>query len=135
MSKTRENKSESSAEGLRVLNKAKTSGLLTALMLQLQKDYGRAGLDFPISESQLLIGEVPVIFTNVKEDIYVLLMEHFDQYLNLMYAVDIPEREFQRVDPADAVEAAEQLSVIILKREWQKIQWRRSYPGSGSAQK
>jgi hypothetical protein len=104
-------------------------------MLQLQKDYGRAGLDFPISESQLLTGEVPIIFTNLKEDIYVLLMEHFDQYLNLMYAVDIPEREFQRVDPADAVEAAHQLSGLILKREWQKIQWRRSSPGSGPAQK
>ena len=104
-------------------------------MLQVQKDYERAGLDFPISESQLLTEDVTVIFTNLKEDIYLLLMEHFDQYLNLLYTVDIPEREFQGIDPADTVEASHQLSGLILKREWQKIQWRRSSPGSGSAQK
>lgn len=135
MSNSLGNGAEGRVEGLEVLSKAKTSGLLSPLMLQLQKDYGRAGLDFPISESKLLKEDLPIIFTNLKEDIYVLLMEHFDQYLNLMYAVDIPEREFQGIDPADTVEAAHQLSGLILKREWQKIQWRRSSPGSGSAQK
>ena len=104
-------------------------------MLQLQKDYGRAGLDFPIPEKHLLAEDIPEIFSTLKEGIYRLLMEYFDQYLNLMYAVDIPEREFQGIDPADTVEASHQLSGLILKREWQKIQWRRSSPGSGSAQK
>ena len=135
MSKTRGLGAEASAEGLQVLSKAKALGLLSPLMLQLQKDFVRAGLDFPIPEGHLLAEDLTEIFSTLKEAIYLLLMEHFDQYLNLMYAVDLPERNFQGIDPTDAVEAAHQISGLILKREWQKIQWRRSYPGSGSAQK
>ena len=135
MSNTRGHAAEGSAEGLRVLHQARNSGLLDSLMLQLQKDYGRAGLDFPILEKYLLEEDVAEIFTSLKEGVYLLLMEHFDPYLNLMYAVDIPEREFQGIDSRDAVEAADQLSGLILKREWQKIQWRRNYPGSDSDQK
>jgi len=126
---------EGRAEGLQVLQQARSYGLFAPLMLQLQKDYGRAGLDFPIPEKHLLAEDVTGIFSTLKEGIYLLLMEHFDQYLNLMYAVDVPERDFQGIVPADAVEAAHELSGLILKREWQKIQWRRSYPGSDSAQK
>jgi hypothetical protein len=126
---------EGSAEGLQVLQQARTSGLLHSLMAQLQKDYSRAGLDFPILEKYLLTEDVPEIFASLKEGVYLLLMEHFEQYLNLMYAVDLPERDFQGIDPGDAVEAADQLSGLILNREWQKIQWRRNYPGSGPDQK
>lgn len=135
MSNTGDHAAEGSAEGLQVLQQARNSRLLGSLMLQLQKDYGRAGLDFPILEKYLLAEDVPEIFASLKEGVYRLLMEHFDQYLNLMYAVDLPEREFQGIDPGDAVEAAHQLTGLILKREWQKIQWRRNYPGSDPDQK
>ncbi|MGB5654757.1 MAG: hypothetical protein WBM56_13095 [Robiginitalea sp.] len=135
MSGTREIGAEGTGEGLQVLSKAQASGLLPSLMLQLQKDYGRAGLEFPIPQEHIRAAEPTEIFSSLKEGVYLLLMEHFDQYLNLMYAVDLPERYFQGIDPRDAVEAAHQLSGLILKREWQKIQWRRSYPGSDSAQK
>lgn len=135
MSNAGGHETEGSAGGLQVLQQARNSGLLDILILQLQKDYGRAGLDFSIPEKYLLAEDIPEIFSTFKESIYLLLMEHFDQYLNLMYAVDLPERDFQGIDPADAVEAAHQLSGLILKREWQKIQWRRNYPGSDSDQK
>jgi len=135
LSNTRGLGAEGSAGGLQVLHKARSSGLLHSLMLQLQKDYGRAGLDFPILEKYLRTEDVAEIFASLKEGVYLLLMEHFDQYLNLMYAVDLPEREFQGIDPGDAVEAADQLSGMILKREWQKIQWRRNYPGPDPDQK
>lgn len=135
MSNTGGHTAEGSTEGLRVLHQARNSGLLHSLMLQLQKDYGRAGLDFPIPEKYLLSEDVPEIFSTLKEGIYMLLMEHFDQYLNLMYTVDLPERDFQGIDPGDAVEAADQISGLILKREWQKIRWRRGYPGADSHQK
>lgn len=135
MSNTGDQAAEGSAGGLQVLHQARDAGVLHSLMRQLQKDYVRAGLDFPILEKYLLEKDVPGIFASLKEGVYLLLMEHFDQYLNLMYAVDLPERDFQGIDPRDAVEAAQQLSGLILKREWQKIQWRRKYPGSDSDQK
>jgi hypothetical protein len=129
------NEAEESAKGLKVLEQAHASGLLNSLMLQLKKDFGRAGVDFPIPEKYLHSADVGQIFSTLKEGIYLLLMEHFDQYLNLMYTVDLPERDFQGIDPRDAVEAAEQISGLILKREWEKIRWRRGYPGAGSNQK
>ena len=51
-------------------------------------------------------------------------MERFDQYLNLMYAIDVPEREFKGINVTDAVEVATQVTFLLLRREWKKIEFR-----------
>ena len=51
-------------------------------------------------------------------------MERFDLYLNLMYAADVPEREFKGVQVTDAVDVATQVTFLLLKREWKKIEFR-----------
>lgn len=119
---------EGNAVGMQVLLRAQTSGLLSGLLLQLQKDYRRAGLDYPIPERQVQEEDLAGIFAALKEDVYLLLMEHFEHYLNLMYAMDIPEREFREIQATDTVEVAHEVSSVILKREWQKIQWRGHSP-------
>ena len=54
-------------------------------------------------------------------------MEHFAEYLNLLYIVDVPEREFQYIEVTDAVEVADQVTFLILKREYQKVWYRNKY--------
>lgn len=100
-------------------------GLYQALLLQLKKDYERANLHFflpvgegrePVSPGELLQG--------LRESLYLLQMERFDQYLNLMYAADVPEREFRSLSATDPVEAATEVAWLLLRREWQKVSLR-----------
>ena len=107
-----------------LLDYARKSGRLSLLLSQLQKDYERANIPFPLKQEQTGDGEIGEVLQSLRESLYMLLMEHFDQYLNLMYAADVPEREFRAVQVTDVVEVASQVSFILLKREWKKIEFR-----------
>ena len=107
-----------------LLDYARKSGRLSLLLSQLQKDYERANIPFPLKQEQTGDGEIGEVLQSLRESLYMLLMEHFDQYLNLMYAADVPEREFRAVELTDAVEVASQVTFILLKREWKKIEFR-----------
>ena len=107
-----------------LLQKARNSGKLDLLLSQLQKDFGRANVSFPLQIPEAVEWDPAEILQALRESLYVLLMEHFDRYLNLMYAADIPEREFKSVQGTDAVEVATQVATVLLKREWKKIELR-----------
>jgi hypothetical protein len=107
-----------------LLDYAVKSGRLKLLLSQLQKDYERANISFPLLGA---IGSEPDpsrILQDLRESLYFLLMERFDQYLNLMYAIDVPEREFKGINVTDAVEVATQVTFLLLRREWKKIEFR-----------
>ena len=55
------------------------------------------------------------------------MMEHFSEYLNLLYVVDVPESQFKQIEITDAVEVADQMTFLILKREYQKVWYRNKY--------
>ena len=114
-------------DALNILNRAKERNLLTALLLQLRKDYHRINLTFPLAEAEVSQLTSAGIFQRLRENLYYLLMEHFDAYLNLMYTVDVPEREFKHIEPTDAVEVAGQVCYLVLRREWEKIELRTRY--------
>ena len=107
-----------------LLEYARESGRLDLLYSQLKKDFERANVSFPSQIFEAAEPDSRELFQALRESLYVLLMENFDQYLNLMYAVDVPEREFKSVQGADAVEVATQVTFILLKREWKKIEYR-----------
>ena len=111
-------------DGPDLLEYARKSGRLFPLLSQLKKDYERANVPFPIQQTQTGDLNTGEILQSLRESLYLLLMERFDQYLNLMYAADVPEREFRAVEATDAVEVASQVTFILLKREWKKIEYR-----------
>ena len=87
---------------------------------QISKDFNRAGIE-------LNLGEHPspdVVFQVVKEEVYKLLLEDFDSFLNLMYLVDVPESAFGATGPRDRVDLAVLSSEKLLEREWEKLKWR-----------
>jgi len=114
-------------DALNILNNAKERNLLTALLLQLRKDYHRINLTFPLAEAEVSELTSAGIIQRLRENLYYLLMEHFDAYLNLMYTVDVPEREFEHIEPTDAVEVAGQVCYLVLRREWEKVELRTRY--------
>ena len=106
-----------------VLVYAKAKGLYEALVAQLKKDFTRVNLEIDLNKG---IGseELQVV---IREKLYFLLMERFTEYLNLMYAVDIPERVFKDLKITDTVDVAEQVMFLIFKRELQKVMLREKY--------
>ena len=121
-----------SPDSAELLEYARKSGHLPLLLSQLKKDYERANIPFPLRQGKKGDQSPGEILQSLRENLYLLLMERFDQYLNLMYAADVPEREFRAVQLTDAVEVASQVTFILLKREWKKIEFRSRQGGESS---
>ncbi len=67
------------------------------------------------------------LFTTLHEKVFRLLMEQFTVYLNLLYVVDVPERDFKNITATDTVEVARKVAFLILKRVWQKVWLKTNY--------
>ncbi len=98
-------------------------GLYQKLIAQLEKDFGLANVSVNLG-----LGILPDdLYASLHEKVYVLLMEQFTAYLNLLYVVDVPESAFKEIHATDVVEVAEQVSFLILKRELQKVWLKEKY--------
>ncbi|MGO4819856.1 MULTISPECIES: hypothetical protein [unclassified Flavobacterium] len=106
-----------------LLSEAESESLYLSLIEQINKDFNLAneGIDFPrsISPEELKI--------QLHEKIYRLIQYKFAEYLNLLYIIDVSESEIKKLDGSDLVMLAEQVSFLILKREWQKVWFRNKY--------
>ncbi|PKA97624.1 hypothetical protein B0O79_1292 [Flavobacteriaceae bacterium MAR_2009_75] len=108
-----------------LLQNAQENFLYDKLVFQIRKDFGLANIHIDIPDSIMpntLIG-------SLREKIYFLIMERFPEYLNLLYVIDVPEREFKKIQVTDVVEVAEQVSFLVLIREMQKVWFKKKYSG------
>jgi len=102
---------------LGILQTAQIEGLYHIMLRQVKKDFALAN-----TELKILDGPEPQEFKELlREKIYVLLLEKFQQYLNLLYVVDVSENEITKMNTLDAVDASAKACFLILKREWQKV--------------
>lgn len=123
-------------DGESLLEYAGDLGLRQQLLAQLEKDFLRAGLDRPfVARVDGKPLSDPAILESLRISVYRLLMERFEAYLNLMYAADVPESDFQDIRLDDSVVAATDISLILLRREWKKVWLRATYAGGGADQK
>ena len=106
-----------------LLEQAQTETLYLKLIEQINKDFNLAneGIDFPLSISP---DEIKI---QLHEKIYRMIQYKFAEYLNLLYIIDVSESEIKKLDGSDLVILAEQVSFLILKREWQKVWFRNNY--------
>lgn len=109
-----------SLELLEVIQKER---LYNQLLFQLKKDFELANV--PI---KLPLDVTPSELKSIlHEKIYFLIVERFQDYLNLLYVIDISEREIKNIAPSDAVDISAEVSFLLLKREWQKVWYRAKY--------
>jgi hypothetical protein len=103
-----------------LLSEAENENLYLKLIEQINKDFNLAneGIDFPMSTKP---NELKV---QLHEKIYRLIQYKFAEYLNLLYIIDVPEDQVKKLDGSDIVELSEQVSFLILKREWMKVCFR-----------
>lgn len=108
-----------------LLEEVQKERLYPALVQQLKKDFRRANIAFGFKgdPGAMELGRL------VHEKIYYLILERFQDYLNLLYIVDIPEGEVDGIAPGDAVDLSAQVSFLLLRREAQKVRYKARFGG------
>ena len=105
-----------------IIQISKTS-LYSSLVHQLQKDFTLIGLEIDITKF-----ENPLeLFNYLKEIVSNLLQNNFNDFLNLLYRIDIPEEKITQIIRNENLDIEFQISFLILKREWQKVWFKTFY--------
>lgn len=91
---------------------------------QVQKDFESCGLEFQIANQEVLPYEG--LLASVKEQVDALIQRHSGAFQNLLYRVDIPERNFIQLQQTSN-DFLHDLSRLILEREFMKVVTRKMY--------
>ena len=102
---------------------AHSVGLYKRLVKQLNKDFLLANIDLDFAESIKPLD----LKKQLHEVTFRLIQEKFADYLNLLYIIDVPEKQVRQLDGSDVVKLSEEVSFLILLREWQKVWYRHQY--------
>lgn len=106
-----------------LIEEANQFGLYQKLIQQINKDFLLANVDLDFHEA--------ILPTSLKlllhETVYNLIQEKFTSYLNLLYIIDVPEKQIKTLDGSDTLKLAEEVTFLILKREWQKVWYKSQY--------
>jgi len=106
-----------------LLSTAQKENLYTKLVEQINKDFTLANEAVDFAE-----GTTPInLKLGVQDKVYRLIQHKFAEYLNLLYIIDVSEKEIKSLDGSDIIELSEQVAFLILKREWQKVWFRNKY--------
>ena len=97
--------------------------LYSKLILQLNKDLALANINLEFS-SDVLPTSLKLL---LHEKVYQLIQEKFMDYLNLLYIVDVSEEKIKQLDGNDTIQLSENVTFLILKREWQKVYYRKKF--------
>lgn len=103
-----------------LITEANQLNLYNKLVLQLNKDFLLANIDLDFHED-ILPTSLKLI---LHETIFNLIQEKFTDYLNLLYIIDVPENKVKALNGDDIGQLSEEVSLLILKREWQKVWFR-----------
>ncbi|PTM02627.1 MAG: hypothetical protein DA407_15085 [Bacteroidetes bacterium] len=106
-----------------LISLANNEDLYSKLIIQLNKDFLLANIDLDFDEA--------VLPTSLKymlhETVFRLIQEKFAEYLNLLYIIDVSEDKVRQLNGSDIVLLSEQVTFLILQREWQKVWYRNKY--------
>jgi len=106
-----------------LIEQASTQNLYQKLVQQLNKDFLYANIDLDFS-LDILPSSLKLM---LHETVYKLIQEKFAEYLNLLYIIDVSEDTIKKLDGSDTLQLSEDVSFLILKREWQKVWFRQKY--------
>ena len=106
-----------------LITEANQLDLYKKLVFQLNKDFNLAHLDLDLHED-VLPSSLKLL---LHETIFKLIQEKFTEYLNLLYIIDVSESQVRALDGEDVLKLSEEVSFLILKREWQKVWFRNMY--------
>ena len=106
-----------------LIEEASKNNLYSKLIEQLNKDFTLANIEIEFDKEVLHLSLKLILH----ETVYNLIQDKFSDYLNLLYIVDVPENKVRRLDGSDLVKLSEQVTLLILQREWQKVWYKNRY--------
>jgi hypothetical protein len=108
---------------LELLEVAQKELLYQKLLTQVKKDFEMAniGLEFKMDIKPDQLKGI------LHEKLYFLILEKFEEYLNLLYVVDISENAIKKIEAVDAVDVSAEVCFLLLKREFQKVWFKHKY--------
>ncbi|ETN94452.1 hypothetical protein [Zhouia amylolytica] len=106
-----------------LLSNAQKEHLYEKLIIQLNKDLVLANTEVEFEKNI----DSTTLKQTLHEFVYKLINERFSDYLNLLYIVDVSEQQVKKLDGSDTLLLSEQITYLILKREWQKVWYKNKY--------
>ena len=106
-----------------LIKKANQLDLYKKLINQLNKDLSLANIDLDFDEA-VLPSSLKLM---LHETIYKLIQDRFSEYLNLLYIVDVAEQKVRELDGSDILKLSEEITFLVLQREWQKVWYRNKF--------
>jgi len=105
------------AFSLSQLTKAGDKEIIPKIIMQINKDLQLSGNQYGIDQNcsaQLLVSDLRKIIEN-------LLQTDFSGLLNLFYRIDVPESLLQKMMEETPEDLPQNLTLLILKKEWLKV--------------
>lgn len=90
---------------------------------QLNKDFLLANIDLCFDTEDTPNNLVK----KLHEVLFGLIQDNFSDYLNLLYIIDVSENKVKLITEIDALKLTEQVTFLILQREWQKVWYKNKY--------
>lgn len=106
-----------------LISEAESLDLYSKLIQQVNKDFLLANIDLDFEEN-ILPSSLKYLLHDV---VFNLIQEKFADYLNLLYIIDVSEHKIKQLDGSDTLKLSEEVTFLILQREWQKVWFRNTY--------
>jgi len=106
-----------------IINTSEELSLYKKLVLQLNKDFLHANIAMDFEENI----QPKKLILQLQRTISKLINEQFSEYLNLLYIVDVSEVKIKSLETNDFKLLKEQVTFLILSREWQKVWLKSNY--------
>ncbi len=106
-----------------LIQEAENNKLYKKLIHQLNKDFLYANIDLQFNDD-VLPSSLKLL---LHETVYKLIQEKFADYLNLLYIIDVSESKVKQLNGDDILKLSEEVTFLILQREWQKVWFKHLY--------
>jgi hypothetical protein len=106
-----------------LLNSITNENLYARLIEQLNKDFQMANVtgNFETTNSPAKLK------MRLFEVLLNLINNQYDDYLNLLYRIDVPERELAKLKNVNLTTSMEDITYLVLKREYQKVWFKHNF--------
>jgi len=108
---------------LELIQNVEIENLYLKLIEQLNKDFQLSNLNFSFEETISPV-ELKEKFSAILLN---LISKNYDDYLNFLYRVDVSEKELLKIKETDLTSIVNQITFLVLKREYQKVWLKRNY--------
>lgn len=104
----------------KLLEKSLEENLYSKIIQQLNKDFLLANISHHFSE-KITPSELK---RTLAEVLHKMVINNYDDYLNLIYRIDISEKDLAKIKGQSINLIVDEITYLILKREYQKVWFR-----------